>query len=473
MKKAIVTPIFKKGQPNDPTNYRPISVTSALAKLLEMVLCSQIREYLKCNHTLNDTQFGFRKHFSTTDALLYTTETIRTHVDKGKYVSGLFLDLSKAFDSISHPILIDKLGSIGFSNNASGLIQNYLTNRIQRVKVNNVLSDWITVKQGVPQGTILGPLLFLLYVNDISLIVPHHCQIIQYADDTFIFSTDDNLQEANKNVTIGAESLQLFFCKNQLSLNVNKTEYMVFCKKRQNSQIGEQTITLNNIEIKESNQVKYLGIYFDSTLSFKNEIKHVLRKLAIAIRTTSAIALKLPPKHRVNLLETLVMSHLNYSAVLLTAISESMLGSLEKQLNWGIRVCFSRNKFSRVNDLKLKFDILPVKLRIEKCCVKYLGKFIRNQLPAFQNLPIAEHSIKHNDRTKKLYNNKTFTNNILGNSFFHKTITWWNQLPLQIRSYTISKSNFKRSTNMFFLSKFQMQPNIAKLGKSWKDFIIN
>ena len=99
---------------------------------------------------------------------------------------------------------------------------------------------------------------------------------------------------------------------------------------------------------------------------------------------------------------------------------------------------FSRNKFSRVNDLKLKFGILPVKLRIEKCCVKYLGKFIRNQLPAFQNLPIAEHSIKHNDRTKKLYNNKTFTNNILGNSFFHKTITWWNQLPLQIRSYTIS-----------------------------------
>ena len=167
------------------------------------------------------------------------------------------------------------------------------------------------------------------------------------------------------------------------------------------------------------------------------------------------------------------MSHLNYSAVLLTAISESLLGSLEKQLNWGIRVCFSRNKFSRVNDLKLKFGILPVKLRIEKCCVKYLGKFIRNQLPAFQNLPIAEHSIKHNDRTKKLYNNKTFTNNILRKSFFHKTITWWNQLPLQIRSYTISKSNFKRSTNMFFLSKFQMQPNIAKLGKSWKDFIIN
>ena len=212
MKKAIVTPIFKKGQPNDPTNYRPISVTSALAKLLEKVLCSQIREFLKCNHTLNDTQFGFRKHFSTTDALLYTTETIRTHVDKGKYVSGLFLDLSKAFDSISHPILIDKLGSIGFSNNASGLIQNYLTNRTQRVKVNNVLSDWITVKQGVPQGTNLGPLLFLLYVNDISLIVPHHCQIIQYADDTFIFSAEDNLQEANKNVTIGAEPLQLFFC---------------------------------------------------------------------------------------------------------------------------------------------------------------------------------------------------------------------------------------------------------------------
>ena len=98
--------------------------------------------------------------------------------------------------------------------------------------------------------------------------------------------------------------------------------------------MGEQTITLNNIEIKESNQVKYLGIYFDSTLSFKNEVKNVLRKMAIAIRTTSAIALKLPPKHRVNLLETLVMSHLNYSAVLQTAISESMLGSLEKQLNW-------------------------------------------------------------------------------------------------------------------------------------------
>ena len=160
LKKALVSPLYKKGNTEDPTNYRPISVTGALAKIFEQVIRNQINDYLISNKLLSPKQFGYRKKVSTTDAVLQCTEFVRTEMDKENTVCGAFLDLSKAFDSISHEILIEKLKCLGFDGTSTQLIRSYLKDRTQKVVFLGNESDWILLNQGVPQGTVLGPILF-------------------------------------------------------------------------------------------------------------------------------------------------------------------------------------------------------------------------------------------------------------------------------------------------------------------------
>ena len=165
LKHAHIIPIYKNGGTEDPSNYRPTSIISALSKIFEKIIKDQIDDYIEKNHLHSPLQSGFRRGFSTTDAILYATEKIRLSLDNKKMVASALLELSKAFDSTSHNLLIAKLKSVIFNTSAIKMIEFYLKNRSQKVVLQNVSSDWIHLYQGVPQGTILGPLLFNLNVN--------------------------------------------------------------------------------------------------------------------------------------------------------------------------------------------------------------------------------------------------------------------------------------------------------------------
>ena len=163
---ADKTPVHKKGNPQDPMNYRPISMTPTLSKLFKKLLFRQLSKYLNNNNVLSQTQFGFRKSRSTKDALLYFTECLLQNMEANESVFCAAIDLSKAFDSICHHCLQRELVSIGFDNCSCALIHDFLTDRLHRVKLSGISSNWISVKQGVPQGTIFAPVLFLIYVNE-------------------------------------------------------------------------------------------------------------------------------------------------------------------------------------------------------------------------------------------------------------------------------------------------------------------
>ena len=340
LKQAFVVPIYKKGDIEEPKNYRPISITSALSKIFETVLKDQIVEFLNKNNLLSYSQFGFRSHFSSADALLFATETIRKQIDEKNIVAAAFLDLSKEFDSISHCILFEKLRELNFEDKAISVIKNYITGRIQKVTLDSCNSDWIELYQGVPQGTVLGPLLFNIYVNIMKQIISNQCKLVQYADDTMILCSDKDENHALNKLEKDIEQLIHFFENHRLTINADKTEFILFCKPSKNNDVKSYKLHVKDQIIKHSNSVKYLGIFLDQNLTFQDEVKSILQKMSCGIKCLYSLRDLFPEKTRLMLLNALVVSHLQYSAILLTGITENLMTTLEKQLNWAIKACF-------------------------------------------------------------------------------------------------------------------------------------
>ena len=232
LKRATITPIFKKDDILDPKNYRPISITTTFSKILEKCIHRQITAYIEEKNLLAPLQFGFRKKVSVEDAVLFFTESVQQEIQDGKIVHAVLLDLSKAFDSLSHEILLSKLKSLGFSFSAINFINSFLSDRMQQVSLNGVKSDWIELKQGVPEGTILGPLLFNLYVNDLTGQITEDARIIQYADDCLLFCSHQDPDIALQCLQTNILKLESYFKSHRLNLNGSKTEFITFSRKK-------------------------------------------------------------------------------------------------------------------------------------------------------------------------------------------------------------------------------------------------
>ena len=211
LKKGLITPLYKKDDPLNPLNYRPITITSSLSKIFGKLLHEQINQYLSSDKLLSPLQFGFREKISTQHALIYSTESIRKHVDKKDTIYSVCIDFSKAFDSVSHQLLMNKLKLIGFNDNALELIFSFLSYRSQQVVINNTVSDIIETYQGVPHGTVLGSLLFNIYINDITKYISEKCKIIQFADDCLIYLANPKPYIAFENLQICLENLEMIF----------------------------------------------------------------------------------------------------------------------------------------------------------------------------------------------------------------------------------------------------------------------
>ena len=274
LKKGLSTPLYKKDDPLNPLNYRLITITSSLSKIFEKLLHKQINKYLSPDKLLSPLQFGFREKISTQDALIYFTELIRKHVEENDTIYSVGIDLSEAFDSVSHQILMDILKLIGFNDDALELIFSFLSHRSQQVVINNAVSDIIETYQGVPQGTVLGPLLFNIYINDITKYISEEFKNIQEADDCLIYSANPKPDIAFRNLQICLENLENYFRSNQLTLNASKTEFIRFTTPKMT--VSNSQLAGSNTKLK--NEVKYLDIIIDNKLTFETHIKSVPKK---------------------------------------------------------------------------------------------------------------------------------------------------------------------------------------------------
>ena len=310
LKSARVCPIFKKGDQQNCGNYRPISLLSNLSKIFERIYFNQLEHFLNVNDIIYDLQFGFRKKYSTNHALLSIVEQIRNSLDKGYFACGVFVDLEKAFDTVNHNILLSKLDHYGVRGRANDWIKSYLSNRDQYVNLNDCTSSKNTTKCGVPQGSILGPLLFIIYINDMNKAI-QDCVTHHFADDTNLLYAHKDPKMIKKIVNKDLALLFQWLCANRLSLNVAKTEFIVFRPPRK-SLPDRIVLTLNNTKIFESYKIKYLGLLMDTRLNWKAHIHELSKKLSQSIGMLYKIRKSCNQQVLLSLYHAIFNSHMTY-----------------------------------------------------------------------------------------------------------------------------------------------------------------
>lgn len=290
-KKAVIIPVYKSGDRSCVNNYRPISILPAISKILEKALNNRLINYLENKNLLASNQYGFRKGKSTEDAVLDLTEFITRSVDNNLKCTGVFLDLSKAFDTVSVPILLNKLESIGIRGIAHKIFSDYLINRSQQVKIGDYISDGKELAYGVPQGSILGPTLFLIYINDLCNLPVQNSKIIVYADDTVLLVTDKSWDDVMRRTEIMLEMISDWLSTNVLSLNVDKTKLITFsCSSRTQPLSSKCNIKFHSCKsasgviscscpfVPYVTDIKYLGVQIDNTLTWNLHIANITAK---------------------------------------------------------------------------------------------------------------------------------------------------------------------------------------------------
>ena len=262
-KTARVCPIFKSGDACNPDNYRPIAVLPCLSKIIERHIANSLYIFLNSNDLLNTTQSGFRPKHSCTTALTKLVDEWLANIDNGEINGVIFLDLKKAFDLVNHIILLKKLEYYNVSNCTLDWFKSYLIERSQQVKVNNVMSNTKCIKTGVPQGSILGPLLFILYINDLPLNIEHSL-IDLYADDSTLHCKGNNLLQLTSNLQNDIHVIENWCSQNCMKLNAKKCKSMIIGSKQRLCLTGNSLdINISNEQIENVDCEKLLGLYID------------------------------------------------------------------------------------------------------------------------------------------------------------------------------------------------------------------
>ena len=261
-KHARVIPLYKDGKCDEASNYRPISMLPIISKIMERIVHDQLYKVIEENNILNKWQSGFRPGYSTETAMRYVTDLLLTEMDSKKLTGVVFLNLKKAFDTVDHALLLTKLRNYGIRGDELSWVTSYLTDRTQSVSLENVTSDSMDISYGVPQGSILGPLLFTFYINDLSS-VTKTCNVILYADDTAIIYSDKQKAQIEKHLNNDMEIVKTWLDENKLTLNVKKTKSMLIGNNKLLNEADYLDVRLYMDSIEQVGELKYLGVWLD------------------------------------------------------------------------------------------------------------------------------------------------------------------------------------------------------------------
>jgi exonuclease III len=466
LKLAKVIPIFKKDDPHTFSNYRPISLLPCFSKILERLVYNRLDNFLTRFHILHNNQYGFRKHHSTDLALLDIYNKISSSLALNHHTIGIFLDLSKAFDTINHDILLSKLHHYGIRGLALDLLSSYLSDRFQFTSFDSHLSDRLPVSCGVPQGSILGPLLFLLYVNDIPS-SSKHFSFVLFADDTNIFLSHPNLNTLTHIFNRELIQVSNWFKANKLSLNVKKTNYIHFTKKKHNT--PPTHIMIDNTIIHPVEHTKFLGVIIDQNLSWKFHISKITNQISKNIGILRKLRNTLPKHILFSLYNTLILPYISYSNIAWavtdytlehdhcpwTSPHSTKIDNIFKLQKRALRIInntdYSTHTKNMFHDLKTLniFDLNKLQTAL------FMFRYHTNTLPKSFSNCFKKHSDIHNYNTRhaKNYIIAKPTSNLIKNSIQYTGPKLWNSLSSNITN-SKTQYSFKSRLKQDLINKY-------------------
>ena len=454
MKIAKVVPIYKSSDKALLKNYRPVSLLPAISKILEKLMYKKVLSFLDANNILFKHQYGFRPKHSTVHPIIHLLNHCAEASNKiiPEYTLAIFCDLSKAFDVISHDIILKKLNTYGIRGNVNNWFRSYLSDRKQFVDIDGNSSNNVNMQCGVPQGSILGPLLYLLYVNDIS----KSCRgnILSFADDTTLYMSNSNLNELFLEANSTINDLFQWFCANRLSLNPTKTKYTIIRPFQQQCNITGLNVSINNTVIQrvgndcEEKATKFLGIYIDENLTWRHHIANVNKRISSALFSINQVKHILPKDCLRTLYYSLIHSHLSYG---LLAWGNCNRESLCRAVN------IQKRAIRTINNAKFRSHTDPLfkASRILKISDQYVlhsnlfvFDFIAKGLPqSFDNMFIFKRDIPGSRITRQsdhLFEARYRTNFVSRLPLFNIPRIWnkwFHTIPLNISRPPIQKQN--------------------------------
>ena len=384
LKIARVLPIHKKGESTDMNNYRPISILTHLNKIYETIICNQMKSFLNKHNILYTYQYGFREKHSTDHALIEIVDGIKLAIDDSKQAGGIFVDLKKAFDTVNHKILLTKLEQFGFRGIPNKLLKSYLTNRYQYVQIKDSKSDLRPINCGVPQGSVLGPLLFILYINDLA-----NCCIVGkiriFADDTAVYFACSNIMEFIQIASTIMKQLDKWFASNLLTLNTDKSYFCIFRTVQNRRLILPDTIEFNNKSIKRAKSIKYLGITLDEFLDWNEHMANVRKSLNPLFSVFYNIKRYLTIEHIRVIYYTMIYSRIKYGICAYGFANKDKLDKVQILQNKLLKVILEKSWRFPTDELHTEVNILKVKDIFYQEISSFVNKYLRGALPEVFN----------------------------------------------------------------------------------------
>ncbi|MFZ2538662.1 MAG: reverse transcriptase family protein [Oscillospiraceae bacterium] len=415
-----------------------------------MKIYSRLIEYIDDNNIINPNQFGFRHKHSTCLALLKFVDEITKSIDERKITVGIFIDLAKAFDTVNHSILVNKLNHYGIRGVANKWFVSYLSNRQQYVSINNKMSKFSGIVCGIPQGSILGPLLFLIYINDLNF-ASNKLKNIMFADDTNLFLTGKNMDQIEVELNSELVAISDWFQANLLSLNVKKTSYMIFTNRKNLScQIHMLGTVLNR-----ASDSRFLGVIVSHNLKWNKHIDLVISKISKSIGIVSKLRHLLPQTLTRSLYLTMVEPYLNYCCIIWAGSEKTVM--LEKILKIQKKYCriITFSKFiAPSKPLFISLHLLDIYNIYAHQLAVHMFIHLHNMLPSHLLLHFPTHESMHNYNTRRKADLRTVycRTALRHNSFLVSGPKYWNQLPTSIKN-SPSVRVFKKRFKLFLLSK--------------------
>ena len=440
LKVAKVTPLYKKGSINECGNYRPISILPTISKILELFVKDKLVNYLSVNKLLTEYQHGYIQSKSTTTALLSLLKEIITGYDERKLTQVAFCDLSKAFDSVDHNILARKMNAYGIQEEALALLISYLENRKQRVYWKGKISEWKNISKGVPQGSILGPILFIIYINDLPGNVSAEAMCL-YADDTSLVNRSSDLEHLNQKTGDTLKNAEEWFKNNNLQLNINKTKILTF-----------HTGAL----VDRNESAKFLGITLTETLNWREHILNLKKRLSGALYCLRMLKRAIPTAEVKNVYYAYFHSIATYG-IMAWGVSRESEGVFRMQKS-AIRLMSGLQQRDSCRGYFKKHGILTLPCCFIRACLEYIHSD-RESLQTNaenhsyntrhgENLLIPRHRIERSQ-----------------NTYLYTAIKLYNSLPSNIRNLTNVK--FKSAVKALLTNGefYNIQEYVTELGR--------